>query len=501
MFTKQDIEQIQAKGLTVEKVVNNILNFENGFPFANIIKAATPNNGIVVLDDKRINEIVEYYKQQSKNISITKFVPASGAASRMFKALFEFYNAEAHKIDNFLEVKQFFENIENFAFYTELVYILKVLNIDLAPDNYQKILGLVLNDGGLNYSFLPKALIKFHKYKSGVFTSLDEHLFEAAMYAKNEMSKSNLVFTVSANHVQLFNHRINSVKSVFEKEFSVNYKIELTEQKSSTDIIAVGLNNEPFRTGNGELLFRPGGHGALIENLNEIDSDIIFIKNIDNVVHNKFAETTIKYKQLIAGYLLSVKERVDAFLSGIKNEEYNIDEIEMFVNNDLCIELSKDYSKYSDKKKIDYLKLKLNRPIRVCGMVKNEGEPGGGPYWVKEPDGVMQLQIVESAEIDTDNAQAKAVMNSATHFNPVDLVCSVKDFEGNKFDLSKFVNKNAGFISSKSLNGKELRAQELPGLWNGAMSNWITLFVEVPIITFNPVKTVNDLLRNEHLGK
>ncbi len=498
MFTENDLKQITEKGLTKTKVEQQIQNFITGFPYADIVKPATPNNGILVLNNKRINEIVELYKNESKNITITKFVPASGAASRMFKALFEFYNANNPNINNYTPVKEFFTNIKQFAFYSELEYILNILNIELKPENYQKIIGLVLNDGGLNYGFLPKALIKFHKYKSGVFTSLDEHLVEAAKYAKNELGKSNLVFTVSAEHKQLFNERIAKLKALFEEEFNVNYNIKLTEQKSSTDIIAVDSNNKPFRNNDGSLLFRPGGHGALIENLNDIDSDIIFVKNIDNVVHQKYIDDTIKYKQIIAGYLLIIKKHIEKHLVSIDKTDFNLIEIESFVKSELCINFSKNYDKYNKEEKINYLKQKLNRPIRVCGMVKNEGEPGGGPFWVKESDGTSQLQIVESAEISEND---KAILKNATHFNPVDLVCATKDYNGNNFNLLKFVNTNAGFISEKSKDGKRLKAQELPGLWNGAMANWITLFIEVPIITFNPVKTVNDLLREQHLGK
>ena len=498
MFTEKDIKQIHEKGLTAEKVELQIQNFIKGFPFANIVEPAIPNNGIVVFDDEKTKQIIDYYIRESKNITITKFVPASGAASRMFKSLFEFYNDENAVIEDFVDVKEFFDNIERFAFYSELEYVLNILNVKLQPENYKKIIGLVINDGGLNYSFLPKALIKFHKYNSGVFTSLDEHLIEAAKYAKNESNNSNLVFTVSANHKQLFNERINKLQAIFEKEFNVNYSIELTEQKTSTDIIAVDNSNKPFRNTDGTLLFRPGGHGALIENLNEIDSDIVFVKNIDNVVHHKYIDETIKHKQLLAGYLLAIKKQVDIYLSGINSAEYNLNEIEDFVKTQFNIEFSTKYANYNTEERLEFLKQKLNRPIRVCGMVKNEGEPGGGPYWVKEPDGTKQLQIVESAEISEKD---KVIMKNATHFNPVDLVCSVKDYKGNKFDLLQYVNSNAGFISEKSKDGKVLKAQELPGLWNGAMANWITLFVEVPVITFNPVKTVNDLLRKQHLGE
>jgi len=498
MFTETDLKQITKKGLTKAKVEQQIQNFINGFPFANLVKPATPNNGIIILNTEKTNEIIKFYKQESKNITISKFVPASGAASRMFKALFDFFNADNPNIDDFSDVKTFFNNIKQFAFYTELDYILNLLNIELKPDNYQKIIGLVLNDGGLNYGFSPKALIKFHKYKSGIFTSLDEHLIEAAKYAKNKEENSNLVFTVSAEHKQLFTNRISKLKLLFEKEFNVNYNIELTEQKSSTDIIAVDNNNKPFRNNDSSLLFRPAGHGALIENLNNIDSDIVFIKNIDNVVHQKYIDETIKYKQVIAGYLLAVKKQIETYLSGIDNAEYDIEEIKNFVKTDLCIEFTDSYKGFNTKQKLEYLKKKLNRPIRVCGMVKNEGEPGGGPFWVKEPDGTNQLQIIESAEIDNN---AKGIVKNATHFNPVDLVCATKDYKGNKFNLLEFVNNKAGFISEKYKDGKQLKAQELPGLWNGAMANWITLFIEVPIITFNPVKTVNDLLRNVHLGK
>ncbi len=497
MFIENDLKQILAKGLTKEKVEQQINNFVTGFPFANIVNTATPENGIVVLNNSEVSDIVEFYKNESKKISITKFVPASGAASRMFKDLFEFLNSENSNFTNFSEVKTFFERLKDFAFYAELTDVLSKNNID--ENDYKKVLEFLLSERGLNYGFLPKALIKFHKYKINAKTSIEEHLFEAASYAKNDKKQANLVFTVSADHNLLFQQKINEVKAECENMFDVKFNIELTEQKQSTDIIAVDENNLPFREKDGSLIFRPGGHGALIENLNEIDADIIFIKNIDNVVHQNFAGKTIDYKQVIAGVLLKTKAKVNELLNSIENNNFNADEVAKILNNEFAIKTSQEFKKYTKNEKTDYLKTKLNRPIRVCGMVKNEGEPGGGPFWVKEADGTVQLQIVESAEIDKKNVENSKILNTSTHFNPVDLVCSTKDYKNQKFDLLNFVNYSAGFISEKSKNGKALKAQELPGLWNGAMSNWITLFVEVPLITFNPVKTVNDLLRKEHL--
>jgi hypothetical protein len=365
--------------------------------------------------------------------------------------------------------------------------------------NFKSVVDNLLNDKGLNYGNLPKGLLKFHSYPKEIRTSIEEHLVEGALYAVNGAGIVNLHFTVSEEHKELFKAKIDSVKSIYEKRFGVKFNISFSTQKQSTDTIAADSENNPFRS-EGKLVFRPGGHGALIENLNEMDADIIFIKNIDNVVPDKFKDSTVKYKQVIAGVLVSLQQKIYTYSEALENGKYSHDQlVEMlhFLSHSLFTS-SPDINGYSDSELAEYLKGKFMRPIRVCGMVKNVGEPGGGPFLAYNNDGSVSLQILESSQIDMNNAEAVAIFKSATHFNPVDLVCAVKDKSGNNYNLIKYVDPQTGFISLKSKNGKELKALELPGLWNGAMSDWNTVFVEVPLETFNPVKTVNDLLRTEH---
>jgi Domain of unknown function (DUF4301) len=435
-------------------------------------------------------------------------VPASGAASRMFKALFEFKDAFQHaQADEQLAKNKaltaFFKDLRKFAFYQNLEESMaaKGLNLSqaLADKKYDLVLANLLEDSGLGYGNLPKGLLQFHSYESFTRTPAEEHLVEGANYAKDAQGKVLLHFTVSPEHRSRFDELMAKVKNRYEKEYGVSYEIGFSEQKLSTDTIAVGLDNQPFRNKDGSLLFRPAGHGALLENLNELDADIIFVKNIDNVVPDRLKATTYTYKKAIAGLLLDYQQRIFAYLDQLDKGEANdqlLDEIASFLEKELCVKTDQSFA--SKDLKISYLRGKLNRPIRVCGMVKNEGEPGGGPFWAKNSDGSMSLQIAESAQIDMDNAAQKAIAASATHFNPVDLVCATKDYKGRKFDLLQFRDPMTGFISEKSKDGKTLKALELPGLWNGAMADWNTLFMEVPIETFNPVKTVNDLLRDQH---
>jgi hypothetical protein len=367
---------------------------------------------------------------------------------------------------------------------------------------YKKVAKSLIDNEGLNYGNLPKALLAFHMYDSKPRTALEEHLVEGALYAKSQDNNVKLHFTVSVEHQDAFEKKVNEILKKYTKEFKVTYLISYSNQKTSTDTIAVDLNNKPFRTNNGELLFRPGGHGALLDNLNDIDADIIFVKNIDNVVPDKLKGETITYKKALAGKLIEIREKLFEFASKIDNsmvlEDEVINEIETFYKSTFAFHFPEDYSKWDNSQKKDYLKSKVNRPIRVCGMVKNAGEPGGGPFLAYNPDGSVSLQVVETSQIDNSNAEQQSYLENATHFNPVDLICSTKNYKGEKFNLFNFRDPETGFISKKSSEGRELKALELPGLWNGAMSDWNTLFVEVPIITFNPVKTILDLLRKEH---
>lgn len=507
MFTEKDIQQIKKQGLTVDKVKNQINDFESGFPFLNIYKPATINDGIVRLNE---NEILAYVKLfEDINPDALKFVPASGAASRMFKFLFEFYENAKEQYESIedienVDVKIFFSNIKKFAFYGELKHVLETKNYDieslLEQGKYKGILKYFLFEEGLNYGQKPKGVLLFHINDKITKTAFEEHLLEGINYAKSADNKVKIHFTISTEHDHMFQELVSKTVKDLEEKFSVKFEISFSQQKLSTDMIAVDLNNELFRNIDGSLLFRPGGHGALIENLNDLNADIIFIKNIDNVVPEKLAETTIRYKKALAGVLLSYQERIFNFINEIESEDLNsklTEEIEQFIEQELnynFVKYEKMESGVCKKRLLEILK----RPIRVCGMVRNEGEPGGGPFRVIQSNGAISLQIVESSQIDPNNDLQMAILKSSSYFNPVDLVCAIKDHKGKKFDLLKYRDLNTGFISKKSKDGKELKAQELPGLWNGAMAKWNTIFVEVPIETFNPVKTVNDLLRPEH---
>ena len=434
---------------------------------------------------------------------VVKFVPASGAASRMFKNLFEFLGADYDVPETKFE-KTFFEQIEKFAFYNDLNAACekafeKNIPALMAEGDYKAVVAALLEAAGLNYGALPKGLLKFHRYEDGSRTPLEEHLVEGALYAANKNGKVNVHFTVSPEHRRLFENLVADKAAVYAKKYGVDYNVTFSEQKPCTDTIAADMNNQPFRD-NGKLLFRPGGHGALIENLNDLDADIIFIKNIDNVVPDKLKGDTVLYKKLIAGVLVALQQKAFAYLELLDSGRYTHEqvlEILQFLQKKLFCK-NPETKNLEDAELVLYLKEKLNRPMRVCGMVKNVGEPGGGPFLVYNSDGTISLQILESSQIDMDDPEKKEMFEKGTHFNPVDLVCAVRDYKGHKFDLVNFVDKATGFISYKSKNGKDLKALELPGLWNGAMSDWNTVFVEVSLSTFNPVKTVNDLLREQH---
>ncbi|WP_373730182.1 DUF4301 family protein [Bacteroides heparinolyticus] len=504
MITPQDKELLKSKGISEEQIAEQLACFKKGFPYLKLSAAASVEKGILTPDTNEQKEYLdawEGYRQTDK--VVVKFVPASGAASRMFKNLFEFLGADYNVPQTSFE-KMFFEKIEDFAFYDDLnMTCRKTVGEDvpalLASGNYKAIVAALLEAAGLNYGALPKGLLKFHKYEDGNRTPLEEHLVEGALYAANKNGKVNVHFTVSPEHRTLFRTLVDAKAMAYAQKYGVNYNVTFSEQKPSTDTIAVDMENNPFRDA-GKLLFRPGGHGALIENLNDLDADVIFIKNIDNVVPDRLKGDTVLYKKLIAGVLVTLQQRAFAYLRLLDSGRYTheqILEVLQFLQKQLYCK-NPEIKDLEDAELVIYLKEKLNRPMRVCGMVKNVGEPGGGPFLAYNSDGTVSLQILESSQIDMDDPAKKEMFEKGTHFNPVDLVCAVRDYKGHKFDLVKYVDKATGFISYKSKNGKDLKALELPGLWNGAMSDWNTIFVEVPLSTFNPVKTVNDLLREQH---
>lgn len=505
MYTQDDLKTFASRGISEEKINEQLNAFATGFPYLRLSASASIGNGILAVDESLAEKyLAEWDEYLSNDHRIVKFVPASGAASRMFKNLFEFLDADYDVPTTDFE-KKFFDNMARFAFYDALNDACVVLNgkgiEDLMEEgDYKAVVDALLGEEGLNYGALPKGLLQFHAYEDQVRTAMEEHLAEGAMYAGNAARDVNVHFTVSHDHLPLFKSLVEQVRREYESRYNVRYHISFSEQKPSTDTIAADMENKPFRDSDGSLLFRPGGHGALIENLNDIDADVIFVKNIDNVVPDRLKEETVRYKKIIGGVLIALKKQIDAYVAQLRSGNYTAADLQAmarFLETSLY-NRNEALAQLNDEELAKYLLQKFDRPLRVCGMVKNVGEPGGGPFLAYNQDGTVSLQILESSQIDMNNAEAKAFFEKGTHFNPVDLVCAVCDGAGKKYNLPQFVDKNTGFISYKSKSGKELKALELPGLWNGAMSDWNTLFVEVPIGTFNPVKTVNDLLREQH---
>ena len=517
MFNADDLVQITAKGMLPETVEKQVLHFISGFPFVKLARPAVAGDGIHRFSDDDLQLYREFFRNNLSRVRALKFVPASGAASRMFKHLFEFREkyspgpegeALLQSSTGFNSVGYLFDHLDKAAFKHDLAMAAAASGHDLGKlltdKEFNIVVDLLLSPAGLNYASLPKGLLKFHDYPEGARTAAEEHLVEAAAYTRDTHGRARIHFTISPEHRERFITLFDGVQSRYERVTGVSFEISFSIQKPSTDMIAVDSENQPFRNPDGSLHFRPGGHGALLENLNDLDADLVFIKNIDNIVPDHLKPETYRYKEVIGGYLLFLREQVNSCLLQLRDHlsgtgAANLAEIADFAWNHLSLDLPPDLGDYSPGLQAELLFEILNRPLRVCGMVRNEGEPGGGPFWVTGTDGKVSLQIVESSQIDLGDPGQKAIFDQSTHFNPVDLACSIRDFEGNAFDLRKFIDEETGFISLKSAGGRTLKAQELPGLWNGSMARWITLFVEVPIITFNPVKTVNDLLRKEHL--
>jgi len=512
-FSSLDFVQIYEHGIPLENIQNQLNYFKNGISKTVLVEAAKVSNGILKLSEDDFQQKANFFDTNKSTLKLNKFVPASGAASRMFKFLTTFLNEfdiENESINAYINRKKdselsiFIVGLEKFPFFKAVEKKLKEVfpNFDDLERDYKNyyFIKLLLSSDYFDFANKPKGVLPFHKYKTHIATAIEEHLYECAYYSSSNGS-SNLHFTVSEAHQNQFESIVNTVKSKVEKESGTAINSSYSFQNKSTDTIAVDLNNNPFRDETGKLVFRPGGHGALIENLSNLEADIVFIKNIDNVIQNHIESITL-YKKALAGVLVELQQQVFKYLNEIeKAKENQLDEIIAFAKSNLNIEIPEDFNKYSLENKIIYIKTILDRPIRVCGMVKNEGETGGGPFWVRDTNGTVSLQIVETSQLDLANANQVKILADSTHFNPVDLVCGTRNYKNEKFDLTQFVDHNSGFIVNKNKNGVPLKGYELPGLWNGAMAKWITVFVEVPLITFNPVKTVNDLLKPAHQPK
>lgn len=508
MFLDKDLDYIKKKGISLESIHAQLDSYKKGIGFVNLQSAVTPENGIYVPGKDEFNFYNGYFTENILNYRFTRFIPASGAASRMFKALFEALEKLKDEKTDFnqfvnsnIEMAGFFNGIKSYPFSGDLSKFIPDLQISDRKSAYT-LLKYILESPGLNYGFLPKGLLKFHSYKDGARTAFEEHFIEASHYLVNDENKIFLHFTVSPEHRILFETLSGELASKFRLKQAVDFIVSFSEQKASTDTIAVNPDNTPFRTDSGELFFRPGGHGALLENLNDLDEEIVFIGNIDNIAPDRTKSLRISYKKLLGGILIEKVEKLHSILKKIENGQRN-DALSEEIYS-LVKELSPDFAlKLKKSVRDDYFLMAfsfLNRPVRICGMVKNVGEPGGGPFWVKTTDGQISKQIIESSQINMDSKDQLKIFNSASHFNPVDLACYIRDFKGNKFNLIEFRDPDMAFIAHKSQGGKDLKSLELPGLWNGSMAGWLTWFVDVPMDTFSPVKTVFDLVREAHLS-
>jgi len=509
MLTKDDYRDLKNRGISVKNIEEQIMRFKEGFPFLTIARPAVSGDGILKPREDTLDDFIQLYDSKSVNEKVLKFVPASGAATRMFKDLYAFAEKDGGESNPEGGAGTFIQGLKDFAFYDELKSTLAKSGLDIeslvASGDYKKIIRMLLNKEGLGYATLPKGLLAFHSYGDKSRTAFEEHLAEGAYYCRGGRDTVRIHLTVSPEHQESFEKLYSRVKKELERKYALKFLVDFSCQKPSTDTIAVDADNNPFRDTNGRLVFRPGGHGALLDNLASLDADMIFIKNIDNVVPDHLKNDTIRYKKALGGMLFSFRERIFDYLNILTNNKDNhvglLEEIRIFLEEELSVVSPWGVDQWSASRMRSYLISKLDRPLRICGMVRNEGEPGGGPFWVKNADESVSLQIVESSQINLSNPLMNKLFNASTYFNPVDLVCSVRNHKGEKFDLHRFRDPKTGFISHKSVGGRDLKALELPGLWNGAMSDWNTVFVEVPLSTFNPVKTINDLLRPQHAFK
>jgi len=508
LFTKQDIEQIQARGITLQQAESQIETFRKGFSYCHLQRPCTKGDGITVLKKSDLERLGQIYSQATLSGKAMKFVPASGAASRMFQVLLTAKDQTAP--DSSLndeeqrDLKQFINHLQRYAFYDDLNAVMRMAGLDIealiSKGQYGETLEYLLTDKGLNYGHLCKGLIKFHRYPDHCRTPFEEHLVEAAAYMQDKRNVARIHFTVPAEQRETIRAHLDEVKGRFESP-SVKFEIGLSIQKPSSDTIAVNLDNEPFRAGESGLVFRPGGHGALLENLQELDAEIIFIKNIDNVVPDRLKGETYTYKKALGGLLVEIQNQTFGYLKELSKKNITdklLNEAFAFAREKLSVLPSEQVHQGTKQGKVSFLLDKLNRPMRVCGMVKSTGEPGGGPFWVGRDNKAATPQIVESSQVNMESTEQRDIWNSSTHFNPVDIVCGLQDFCKKPFDLSRFYDPSTCFISTKFMDGKPLKALELPGLWNGGMAFWNTIFAEVPLITFNPVKTFLDLLEEAH---
>lgn len=502
-LTSRDRRHLKERGISLQTLESQLATFQCGIPFAKLKRPCRPGDGISQLSSLDTPAATRDFERARAAGRLTKFVPASGGGTRMFKFL------ETARLQSALdgpaatkELKQFFSALPKFAFYHDLKNVLsgqgRQLDRLLAVNNYHPVIDALLDS--LNYAGLPKGLMAFHRYANTTRTPIEEHLVEAADYTKDDEGRARVHFTVSLDHQLAIQQHIEKARHGLAMDH-ITWTVDCSTQKPSTDTVAVTMNNSPFRDSDGNLLFRPAGHGALISNLQELQGDVVFIKNIDNVVPDHLKETSSHFKKVLGGLLVGLQDTLFAFVAQLESGEKSpgfLERITEWANQSLAVTIPNGWSARTKSQKAQWLLSRLNRPIRVCGMIPNTNHPGGGPFWVEQEGGIISLQIVESLQVDHSSPIQREIFAASTHFNPVDMVCGVRDYQGRPFILDQFADLNAGFIAQKSFKGRELKAMELPGLWNGGMAKWHSVFIEVPRETFNPVKTVLDLLLPEH---
>ncbi len=507
-FTKKDLKQIKARGMEPGQVTLQLERFKRGFSYLPLDRPATAGDGIRRLEEEEIRELGQLYEEKQKLLDIQKFVPASGAATRMFKDAFDVFQQGIGSLDQVKEshpdTHELIDRLEDFPFHEYFMETLRMKGLDpeqlVRERNVNRLLKYLLTEEGINLGNLPKGLIRFHRYDRETRTPFEEHLVEGALHASHHQGMVQIHFTLSPEHRSGFEDISARATGMYASRHKVNYRISFSEQKPSTDTIAATMDNEPFRNEDGSILFRPGGHGALLENLQDLKADLIFIKNIDNVAPDRIKDITVRYKKALAGYMLQSWDEIQQWKSKLDSDPgaETIKSAMNYMQDSLCFTIPPNIRRGKKEALVLYLRKKLDRPLRVCGMVPNQGDPGGGPFWAKNQDGSVSLQIAESNQIDPEDRDQQDIAKGATHFNPVDIVCTFTRPGGGHYSLIEYRDPDTGFISRKSKDGRDLKALELPGLWNGSMSDWNTLFVEVPLETFNPVKKINDLLRENH---
>ncbi|WP_321403160.1 DUF4301 family protein [Maridesulfovibrio sp.] len=509
MVTENELREIENgfidiidDGISASALAEQIERFKTGFPATSLERACTLNDGIYSIQSDEKDELLGHFEEAADGGRFTKFVPASGAATRMFKHLLARLNGEELSEKDTDMVQTFMDLLPIMPFYGDLQDVMNKAGVSIdeayASNDYNLILKYLLTEQGLNYASKPKGLIPFHSYENGYRTPFEEHVAEAAAHIKDRMGRARLHFTVSPAHEQEIREHIEEAVAKYPE---CRFEVTFSKQSRKTDTVAVDMDNEVFRTDDGKILFRPAGHGALLDNLHKLRGDLVYLKNIDNVMPDRLKGATIEYKKLLGGLLVRIQAQIFECLNMLENHhcsEFEVAAVAIFAVSHLSMQMPANFAQMSLEDKVDMLRVRLSKPVRVCGMVKNEGEPGGGPFWVNGPDGFVTPQIVEKSQVDMDDSVQAGIVRKATHFNPVDLVCGMRNHRGEWYALKNFTDPETGFISSKSKDGRKLKAMELPGLWNGSMADWITIFVEVPLSTFSPVKTVNDLLKEDH---